>query len=133
MEAVLTYDGTYLEDYIKTEIIKNPEILDCLIDYGYEEDKEWIKKFDSNIFEKIETYNQIKRLNEVTIEYEVKKGRKRREKEKQEINKNEQKKTNRTATKNKRRNTKRVNPFPSKSNQEKNIERVKQLRNRREH
>jgi len=101
--------------YIKREIIRNPEILDCLINYGYEKDKQWIKKIDHHIFEKINRYQERKSKNRIQIITDE---------QQQSINKKNGKKYIRD----KRR--KSVRRFPSKSNQEKNIERVKQLRER---
>lgn len=63
---------THLKYYIKREIIKNPDILDCLIDYGYESNKDWILKFDQTIFKKIERYSFRKKQKRLTIEKEHK-------------------------------------------------------------
>ena len=120
-EDCLRYNNRYLNDYIKDEIIRNPEILDCLIDYGYEKDKEWIKQFDENIFEKIEENEQKKQLNEIVIKKIIPK-----KVEKKIIPKKVESKKRK-----KKRSKKIISPFPNKSNQERNIEYVKRMKEKR--
>jgi len=113
-----------LDEQIIHEIINNPEILDCLIDYGYERNKEWIEKIDNDIFKKIRKREQEK--NNVIIKYENQREKPQKKYEQPNKKSNKSNKSNKSKRKNRI-----IRPFPNKSNQERHVERIKQMREKR--